>query len=532
MNKSSLNKRNFPSWLNKRGMDYLLLFVLTGVYFGRIQWNMFVGDPDGYYHTKIALLLRQGQLLKSMPWMQFSTLRDNFTDHHLLYHLILVPFTYLHSDPLIAVKIATVFFAILVVLVFYWLLKKMYIIWPWLWAALFITLGGVTFRLSLIKANALSLILVWFFIYALLNRKALLAFFLSFIFVWLYGGWPLAILITIVYLIADKVYQRLHTDKLKIFWQRMVKVFSQPKLSNKKTVWAIALGLVAGLVINPYWPRNIYFYYQQVFQIGIVNQGGNFAVGGEWYGTTPMHVISAMPHLFLLGILIIILAVGNIKKISKQTFFTFLLTFIFILLTIKSRRYIEYLAPFTLLFVACGTSDIIRILDWKKIRHFWQSSPKYLKSYLSILIFVFAVAIVPKTIEKTIKVSLSDHWQITRFQAASNWLEENTGAGTTVFHADWDEWPALYYHNDHNYYIIGLDPTFMHNQDSQLHQLYINLTTTEIKLNLAHKIKENFGAEFVLAEKERHKGFVDRMDRDPNAIVVYQDDDVKIYKIQ
>lgn len=529
------NKDKNALWpkLSQWKLDYLLLFLLTGAYFSRIQWNLIVGDPDGYYHTKIALLLRQGVLLKELPWMQFSTLRDSFTDHHLLYHLLLVPFSYLNNEPLIGIKIATVIFSLISILVFYWLLKKLHVVWPWLWAFLFITLGGVTFRLSLIKANALSLIVVWFFIYALIERKAWLLFILSFIFVWLYGGWPLAILIALIYLAVDVVYKKIHTDKLKLFWQKTIKIFEQPQLRNKRLIWATLFGLLAGLIINPYWPQNIYFYYQQVFQIGIVNQSNNFAVGAEWYGTSPMNIISAIPHLFVLGILIIIVAVSNIKKISKPTFFSFVLTFVFMILTVKSRRYIEYLAPFSLLFVACGISDMLKMTDWKKIlTKFWKNLSILFKGYAILLLLVFIVAILPKTIEKTIGVRLSENWQISRFLEASQWLKENTPEGSIVFHADWDEWPALYYHNDHNYYIVGLDPTFMHNYDSQKHQLYINLTKGEVNLNLATKIKDNFDADFILAEKERHQKFIDKLDRDPNATITYQDDDVKIYQIR
>ncbi|RJQ34453.1 hypothetical protein C4566_02130 [Candidatus Parcubacteria bacterium] len=532
MKEKNKDKNKFFGLMSKWKLDYLLLFLITGLYFGHIQWNLIVGDPDGFYHTKIALLLRQGIMLEKLPWMQFSTLRDSFTDHHLLYHILLVPFTYINENPLLGIKIATVLFTLLSILVFYWLLKKLHLVWPWLWAVLFITLGGATFRLSLVKANALSLVLVWFFIYALIERKTWLLFILSFVFVWLYGGWPLAILIALIYLMTDKVYKKIHSSKLKIFWQKTIKIFTDPQISNKKIIWAIIFGLTAGLILNPYWPQNIYFYYQQVFQIGIINQGNNFAVGAEWYGTTPMHVVSAIPHLFIISIIVITFGIANFKKMSKQTLFSFALTFVFLLLTIKSRRYIEYMAPFTLLFVACGSSDLIKLIKWEEAKDFWKKLPYILKSYGALLAIVFVVAVLPKTIEKTIAVEFSGKWEVNRFEMASNWLKENSPEKSIVFHTDWDQWPALYYHNDHNYYIVGLDPTFMNNYDEQLHQLYINLTTAEINLNLASKIKENFGAEFILAEKERHKKFVDKLDRDSGAMTVYEDDDVKIYKIR
>ena len=47
----------------------------------------------------------------------------------------------------------------------------------------------------------------------------------------------------------------------------------------------------------------------------------------------------------------------------------FLLSFAFLLLTIKSRRYVEYLLPFTLLFTACSFTDLRSVISWKKIKN-------------------------------------------------------------------------------------------------------------------------------------------------------------------
>ena len=126
----------------KWNWEYLWLTIIMSIYYGHIQWNNFIGDPDGFYHAKLAKWLSEGKLIESLPWMQFSSLRDNFTDHHLLYHLLLAPFTYFF-DPLIGVKIATVVFAVLMVLAFYWLLKKMYIPWAFYFSLGFLLLNGL-----------------------------------------------------------------------------------------------------------------------------------------------------------------------------------------------------------------------------------------------------------------------------------------------------------------------------------------------------------------------------------------------------
>ncbi len=98
--------------IKKWKLDYILVFVTMSLYYGWLQWPRYIGDPDGFYHAKIVSFLKNGQLLETMPWMQFSTLRDSFTDHHLLYHILILPFTYLTDNPLIAIKIATVVFTV------------------------------------------------------------------------------------------------------------------------------------------------------------------------------------------------------------------------------------------------------------------------------------------------------------------------------------------------------------------------------------------------------------------------------------
>jgi hypothetical protein len=383
----------------------------------------------------------------------------------------------------------------------------------------------------LIKANSLSLLLLWLLIFALIKRKIWLTVVLGFVFVWLYGGWPLAILITLIYFIAEKIYQYVHTDKLKMFWGRTFKVFSHKNDQKIKIFLALLTGLFLGLIINPYWPQNLNFYYQQVFQIGIINFGNQFNVGGEWYGTTIMHLISDVPHIFIAGFFILMLLVPNYKKISLNTWFSFLLMFIFLFLSIKSRRYIEYFTPLALFFVATGFTDVKKMIGYKQIKSQWQKMPRYLKYYIGLTIIAMALVLVPAMYKQTTRTSLNDRWSFDKFSEASTWLKENTEKNSIIFHADWDEWPILFYHNDHNYYLIGLDPTFMYNYDADLQKTYIDITTGDIRYDIGNLIKENFGAKYILTEKARHKVFVANLNLAPDINPVYADESVIVYQI-
>lgn len=518
--------------IKKLKIDYLLVLTITSLYYGWIQWPKYIGDPDGFYHAKMVLLLKNGQLINTLPWMQFSTLKDNFTDHHLLYHILIIPFTYFVDNPLIAIKIATVFFTVAMILVFYWLLKKLHVAWPLLFTLLFITLNGSNFRLALVKANGLSLLLLWLLIFALINKRHWLSVIIGFLFVWLYGGWPLAILVTLLYFIADKIYQLVHTNKLKMFWGRTFKVFSHKYNEKIKIFIGLLSGIFLGLVVNPYWPKNLNFYYQQIFQIGMVNLGDQFKVGGEWYGTNIMSLIADVPHIFFVCFLIVLILGSNYKKISLYTWFGFLLTLVFLLLSLKSRRYIEYFFPFALFFVACGFTDVKKMTSYQKIKSIWKKLPVYLKTYALLLIVAVMLVIVPAIYKQTIRTALNKNWPLDKFSKPTAWLKTNTPENSTIFHADWDEWSILFYENDHNYYLIGLDPTFMYNYDPQLQKIYIDITTGKIRYGLGNLIKGKFNAPYIFTEKNRHQVFIANLNLAPDIIPVYADEEVIIYQIK
>ncbi|MFA6307514.1 MAG: hypothetical protein WC664_01640 [Patescibacteria group bacterium] len=518
--------------IKKFKLDYIILAIIMSIYYGYIQWNNFVGDPDGFYHAKLAKWLAEGKLIESLPWMQFSSLRNDFTDHHLLYHLLLAPFT-IFFDPMIGVKIATVIFAVAMVLTFYWFLKRFNIPWPFIFATSFLILNGFNFRASLIKANTLSVLMLYLIVYALFKQKYWLSTLLSAMFIWLYGGWPLAILILITYLISYKIYKKLNTNKLKIFLNKSIELLGpfQKKYKLLKTSLYLLGGLALGLIINPYWPKNLYFYYQQVLQIGIINMSSQFNVGNEWYGADMSQIIFSSPHLSVIAIIAIMVLSFNIKKISHLTWFAFLMSLGFFILTIKSKRYIEYYMPFTILFIASASKDIKEFIDWSKYLKTWKNLSQQIRICLTITALLFLTITMPFAYDSILNVSLRNKYPIDKFQTASLWLKENTEANSIVFHSDWDEWPILFYNNDHNYYIIGLDPTFMENYNPQLHKLYREITYGNIRYNISKYIKNDFKADYIFVDRDGHENFIQNLILDKGVSEVYQDNKTIIYKI-
>ena len=123
--------------MNKRWTVTFLSLLLFLLFFGGMALVQFatpdLPDNDGYYHIKLASLMRTEGLKPDFPWLPFSILNENeFYDHHFLFHVALIPFTF--GDLRLGAKWAAVTFASLAFLAVWYLFYRQRIPWGWLWA--------------------------------------------------------------------------------------------------------------------------------------------------------------------------------------------------------------------------------------------------------------------------------------------------------------------------------------------------------------------------------------------------------------
>ena len=88
-------------FLVKSKTDYLIVFLLALAFFSFLQSAPVMSDPDGFYHAKVSMLISEQGIIKSFPWLQQTSLKENYTDHHFLYHLFLIPFVKFSFDSFI-----------------------------------------------------------------------------------------------------------------------------------------------------------------------------------------------------------------------------------------------------------------------------------------------------------------------------------------------------------------------------------------------------------------------------------------------
>ena len=129
------------------------------------------------------------------------------------------------------------------------------------------------------------------------------------------------------------------------------------------------------------------------------------------------------------------------------------------------------------------------------------------------------------------KQELSVGSDLNLYKNASEYIKENSSNGDIIFHADWDDFPALFYYNSKNYYLVGLDPTFMYNYDADLYEEWVGITTGKDVGDLYNKITENFSAKFVFLDNE-HSALNNHLFINPNFQLAYSDDEAKVYEIK
>jgi len=550
----------------KKILPYVLIFLTTAGLFFWLQAARTLGDGDPFYHAKMAeLILQHKGPITNFPWLPFTSLKNNYADHHFLFHLYLIPFILIFTNPLIAIKVATVLLTAVFFMLFYWLLKKLNIKYAFVYALLPLTTYALPTRLAIAKEQAASLIIVVLIIFALLKQKKWLLFLLAFVYVWTHGGWPTALAATIIYALAVSLQKTL--DSTELIKNEIGRRLSATKAGVKKYVlctlvhlkylsknlftknhlaWfgVCLLGLILGLLISPFFPHNLSFYWVQTFKVAVVNYQGKIGVGAEWMPYDPLAFVREHALLFVLWIFSVCWLIVNYKKsnhderLKISQLFLLIFSLLFFIYTIKARRMAEYFIPLATISMALNFNPDLSQVSWSGLFGKLKSWLFNTKTMIVVVIFL-AVLVTSLSALISNEVQLYQgmkNWFDTKapafdnFKGIGQWLKNNTPTRSIVFHSSWTYFPMLFYYNDQNYYINGLDSTFFYDQNPDLYNLWRKVIEGKIKDNLSQIITEKFQSNFVVVDKD-HGDFDKNLKADPNFSQVYQDKDGKIYQI-
>ncbi len=400
---------------------------------------------DDYFHIRFAQVMREQGLTPPFPWLPLTILNPaDYYDHHFLYHVLLIPFT--GGDLVMGAKASAILFGSLAFGAGWLLLRGQNVPYAAIWALGFFALSeAFLYRLSMVRVQAVSLALLLVMLHVTLqgNWRWLLP--LAFIYTWLYDAFPLLLAMLAIFSLVRWPFDR--------------------RLTLAPLLYAGA-GVGLGLIINPYFPRNVIFIYHHI--LPKLAHAGRVAlnVGNEWFPYQSWTLVGKLgPAIvaFLAGAL----ALGlNPRRWSANTAVLFFIAIFFGGLLFKSRRFIEYYPAFALLFCAVA---------WQPLLAEWRQRSQRLARLLPLILLLVILPLVTFNLYATRQEFITGT-PVEAYAGASRWLKENSPPGSLVFQTDWDDFNRLFFYNTHNVYSLGLDPSYMQLYNADLYNLWRETT--------------------------------------------------------
>lgn len=556
-----------PKW--RAWLDYGMVALVFFLVNNRIQFmtDFFADTNDSFYHAKMGEMIGTHGIVQTFPWLFFTSLHEQFVDHHLLFHILLWPFVQLGNavHALGLTELQGLFFGpkLLIVLSItglfvlgYKILRDEGIRFPWVWLLLlFCVPYDFLFRMHMIRVQSISLLVMLGGLLALWNKKYLLLGILCFLYVWLYGGFFFLPIFVTIY-VAVRYLQEKELDLTPIYWS-----FG---------------GMILGFVLNPYFPKNLHFLYRQIFETGL---GAELNVGGEWRPYDTWYIFQMGIVTFALQGIAVVWSLLKGFKQNARSITLFVISLFFLLLMWKSKRFVEYWPFFAVLSSAFLVKDYVQVMYVNRVRTF----SVFMTAFTGFLLYGFlsARAALPESLlflqdrvqrpwviflltilvfctllawvysymtvsqqkpprEKVVhEIALglllallpiyamwNMHYVIRDTRPNTAYLDgaeevmrciAETGRaqeGDIVFTDDWDIFPMLFFHNNTTNYIVGLDPIFMQAWNPSLYQEFANITMGQDGENLYEKIGGDFSARFVVADRD-HSGLRNNIEATP-----------------
>jgi hypothetical protein len=488
------------------------------------------GDFDGYYHIKWTRTLWESikaRTFPDFPWLPLTTLNSrDYVDHHLLFHIMQIPFA-AYRDPRLGAKVASVLFGSLAVISCYWLLIRYHVRYVLVWLiALLACSAPFLFRMNMAKAPPLSVVYLIIAIHLFFRRKYWPLLPVSLLFTWTYDLFVMLIMATLFWVVS-------------IAW-------TERRVEWRPLVWVI-IGCAAGMVINPYFPHNFQLLYEHVV-IKVTPAEFNTRVGSEWYPYDSWEFLgnSAVACIAMV-VGYIAFDPGDRRRAQYPLFFLLLATALMIM-TARWKRIAEYWPPFAVLFAAfslqpwvSGVRSYLARLPadvMEELKPFLDREDSWATRIMSntrellrtigvavvaLVLSVFLFFNLRSTTEEIGRSESHDH-----YRAGAEWMRANIPAGQIVFNTDWDDFPRLYYFDETHYYVSGLDPSYLFDKSPELSRLYDSITLGREE-DPGPLIRDRFGARYVFSDNAhddffqhaRASGWFDIVYEDTQCTIMY-----------
>ncbi|HXI01865.1 MAG TPA: hypothetical protein VNI57_01700, partial [Candidatus Saccharimonadales bacterium] len=294
---------------------------------------------DGYFHIRYAEVLRSEGVSRSFPWWQETFLRDHWADKDFLFHVLLIPFTF--GDLTAGAKLASILFGSAVVGVFFLTLRVLKVPWPEAWSLGFLAAStAFIYRLGFTRPSIAAVGLAVAGTGAILAGKRRWAFALAALYPHVHISYHLLPCIAVLH------------DLHRV---------PEPgrRRSFAVTGWTAA-GALTGAVVTPYFPNNLYLWWVQnlrVLELAWSRPEG-LGMGLEIRPGSSDQLLLYNLGVFLALAAAVYMIARRKSRASPEALTLLVVSCGFLGLSMMSRRFIEFLAPFCLLLAGVAGRDL------------------------------------------------------------------------------------------------------------------------------------------------------------------------------
>jgi len=483
--------------------------VVAAFLLGGLLWHSsfpFLLGVDGFYHLAQTRLLLEEGLGAAMPWMRFSVFENGWVDHHLGYHVALVPFV-AWPGGIVGGKLAAGLFAGAAVGALFLALRALRVPHPALLALVPIAASwGFVFRLGMVRAISLSTVLLCAGLVLAIRGRDRALFFVAAAYAFSYHLSALVLPIALGAWLARRLFGADAGDDGPTW----------------RTPAAAAAGFAAGFTIHPHFPRTWEFFFQHVV-IGSAASTEATATGAGASGHGTEWVGAGLGDAWMQGFVWVAVAVVGGVLLARRArarrgvrWDTLLVTggaLVAVALSVASVRFVELSMP--LVTVAAGLLLRDGVGDRRLPR----------RALIAATVVVLLAA--GFTLRRATRNGDLDPY---RFELAGEWLRANVPPGELVYNFRWGDWPELVFHAPEQVYVFGLDSSFLARAHPDKYRHH-HAVRTGLYGNVADAVKHEFGARWLITGLPE-PGVVAFLDRDSGLERALVTNDFAIYRVR
>ncbi len=458
-----------------------------------------IADPDGFYHLKHALIYKDGGIfIKDFPWVQYSSISVLKSDLWYGFHILLIPFS--GFDSAAGIKIAGIFLATLSLLLLWYAFKRSGLKWPFLWTFfVFVSAPNIMTRFMMLRPHLLTMAISALIFSFSMSGSAWIILLLFAILSWTHISlsWVGILIFGIVFLLKAGMER-------EWMW---------------KKAGAMILGLIIGWLARPNPIGVLKLAYIQVVKLMQAKQGDATLLFGTELFPLKMETLFSnflgFTIVWIFGILLTFFLYKSIRKEdgSKKIFIisSAILSLIFFAMTmLTARRAHDFWIIFGVMLSAFVFTELSKAYKSESA-----------KMAYGIVLGIALIFISIYTPYRTLATLKERGTPPEAFKKSSEWIKENSNPGDVVFNMHWSDFPMLFFWNDKNYYIGGMDPIFQYAFSESLYWKFHYISADEVTkktcgapactaemLEDTHAVlKNDFKAKYIIIEKERNPLF-------------------------